>query len=203
MVTRREMLIGLAAVPMVAASPARNPIMLVAAARRQIGVTTGFDQGYRRIGYPGGDPPRSTGVCADVIVRAVRDAWGLDLQRLVHEVMSRHFAAYPHRWGLPGPDSNIDHRRVPNLETYWSRHGAKLGRPATGPASAFGSHDLQPGDFLTWRKFAGGGPHVAMVSQGGPWPKIIENRGLGVHEEPLAILAMTPADEHYRWRPVV
>ena len=73
---------------------------------------------YRAIPYPNGDVLRSTGVCSDVVVRAARDAWRADLQQLIHEDMTRNFDAYPSRraWGLKGPDSNIDHRRVLNLE---------------------------------------------------------------------------------------
>src|SRR3954465_274544 len=81
--------------------PAQKPgERLAAAARTQVGVTTAYDPRYTRIAYPHGDVPRSTGVCADVIVRAGRDALSLDLQRLVHEDMQRDFAAYPHTWGL-------------------------------------------------------------------------------------------------------
>ena len=91
---------------------------LLDAARRQLGITKTYDSGYTRIAYPGGDIPRRTGVCADVIVRAAREGAGLDLQKLIHEDMIKAFAAYPSRWGLKAPDPNIDHRRVPNMETY-------------------------------------------------------------------------------------
>ena len=200
MTSRRAVLGFLATSPVLAAGAALAPgDALVVAARRQIGITTGFDQGYRRIAYPWGDPPRSTGVCADVVIRAVRDAWRLDLQQLVHVDMSRDFSAYPKRWGLRSPDSNIDHRRVPNLETYWTRHGAQVWRAAK-PNLGFAG-PLQPGDILTWRAFLGCGPHVALLSQGGLWPKIIQNFGEGVREYPLAPF-LTGAGGHYRWRPV-
>ena len=139
-----------------AAAGSSSPLVTAETARRQIGVTTGYDPAYRVIGYPGGDVPRVTGVCADVIIRAARDAWRLDLQQLVHEDMAADFAAYPHRWGLPGPDPNIDHRRVPNLETWWARHGAVLWR-ASGPTVgfAFQGGPLQVGDILTWTSFVG------------------------------------------------
>src|SRR5277367_1303501 len=99
---------------------------LAAAASNQLGVTTGYDPNYTRIPYPSGDVPRTTGVCADVIVRAARDALALDLQKLLHEDMSRNFAAYPRTWNLQHPDSNIDHRRVLNLEVFWRRQNAQL-----------------------------------------------------------------------------
>ena len=94
------------------AAPAPNgwAKQLVAAAESQIGVTTIYDPSYVRIDYPGGDVPRDRGVCTDVIVRAYRDAFHLDLQVLVHEDMKRNFAAYPQSWGLPGPDPNIEQR---------------------------------------------------------------------------------------------
>ena len=176
---------------------------LARAALRQVGVTTQYDHGYRRIAYPGGDVPRVTGVCADVIVRAARDAWNIDLQRLVHEDMLHAFAAYPTRWGLHGPDSNIDHRRVPNLETYWNRRGARLWHAASR-SWGFDFHGgLQPGDVLTWRTFLTGGPHVAIVVAGGRWPRIVQNHGWGAREDLLAIQWLDAAEAHYRWRPVL
>jgi hypothetical protein len=175
---------------------------LVGAARRQIGVTTGYDPAYRVIGYPGGDVPRTTGVCADVIVRAGRDAWRLDLQQLVHDDMAAHFAAYPHRWGLPGPDANIDHRRVPNLEAWWARHGAVLWRaPSKTVGFAFQGGPLAVGDILTWSSFVGAGAHVAIVSQIGRAPQIVQNLGWGAREDPLVIQAIAAATCHVRWRP--
>src|SRR5690348_6345079 len=114
---RRMMIGGLAALPVTGCAPsapvdsASKGARLAEAARRQIGVTTGYDPAYVKLAYPGGDVPRKTGVCADVIVRAGRDAFGLDLQRLVHADMQRTFSAYPDRWGLKKPDANIDHRR--------------------------------------------------------------------------------------------
>src|SRR5687768_10378910 len=89
-------------------------VRVIEGAKKQVGVTRGYDGSYRRIAYPNGDVPRETGVCTDVIIRAYRNA-GTDLQVLVHEDMKRNFGAYPKSWGLRNPDRNIDHRRVPNL----------------------------------------------------------------------------------------
>jgi len=150
--------------------------------------------------YPFGDVPRSTGVCADVIVRAARDAWGLDLQKLIHEDMVRAFGAYPHRWGLTHPDSNIDHRRVPNLETYWTRRGARLWRAAATWGPGFPG-PLWPGDVVTWRSFFNGGPHVAVVVAGGSSPRIVHNFGSGAREDLLVTMWPQGAGGHYRWRP--
>lgn len=202
MPTRRIVLGLLAASPMAASANARRQgTDLAAAARRQIGVTTGYDNKYRPIGYPNGDVPIATGVCADVVIRAARDAWGIDLQRLVHEDMTRSFAVYPHKWKLERPDSNIDHRRVPNLETYWNRQGARLWGTATRTWGVDFHGALEPGDILTWRTFLNGGPHVAIVSNGGSWPRIIQNHGWGVHEDFLAMQWLDAAEAHYRWAP--
>ena len=84
-----------------------------------------YDPSYRAIPYPGGDVPDSVGVCTDLIVRVYRGI-GVDLQKEVHEDMKKNFGAYPRHWGLSGPDPNIDHRRVPNLATFFSRQGAAL-----------------------------------------------------------------------------
>jgi len=122
---RREFLVAIAATFLsqsVWALPAQKNRgeLLAKAARAQLGVTTSYDPSYVRIAYPNGDVPRQTGICADVVVRAGRDGLGLDLQKLVHEDMARHFDAYPSRarWGARGTDTNIDHRRVLNLETF-------------------------------------------------------------------------------------
>ncbi|MBW8883169.1 MAG: DUF1287 domain-containing protein, partial [Asticcacaulis sp.] len=131
--TRRTVLAALVAVPGGAAAlptqPRRTAAILVATARRQVGITTGYDRNYTQLRYPGGDVPRDRGVCTDVLIRAYRDAFGLDLQALVHADMQHAFAAYPRRWGLKHPDANIDHRRVPNLAVFFSRQGARLPLP--------------------------------------------------------------------------
>ena len=92
------------------------------------------------IRYPDGDVPINTGVCSDVVVRAFRKA-GIDLQKEVHEDMARGWDAYPKKWGLSGPDSNIDHRRVPNLMTYFTRQGKSI--PITDEPN-----DYLPGDHI-------------------------------------------------------
>jgi uncharacterized protein YijF (DUF1287 family) len=150
---------------------------LVAAAREQVGVTVTYDPAYRRLDYPGGDVGPERGVCTDVIVRAYRRL-GLDLQVLVHEDMTAAFHAYPRHWGLAAPDPNIDHRRVPNLATFFARHGESLG---TSPQP----EELAPGDIITWR-LASGVPHIGIVSdrtsEAGV-PLVIHNIGRGTVEE--------------------
>jgi len=165
---------------------------LVDAARAQIGVTVGYDGSYRRLDYPGGDVPMETGVCTDVVVRALR-AVGFDLQVAVHEDMRAHFARYPQNWGLRRPDRNIDHRRVPNLETWLRRQGAELGA-SDDPA------DYQPGDIVSWR-LPGGLPHIGIVSDRhvDGRPLILHNIGAGTREED--ILFAYPIEGRFRWLP--
>lgn len=197
---RRLLTAGLAVAATPAAAAATPGERLARAARAQVGVTTHYDGGYRRLAYPGGDAPRVTGVCADVIVRAARDGLGLDLQALVHADMARDFAAYPSRrmWKLSRPDPNIDHRRVLNLETFWRRAGAELwhGEGYT-PGWAFPTA-LAPGDILTW-VLLGRGPHVGMVVAGGAHPRIVQNIAWGAQEVPLAYMWPHRARAHFRW----
>ncbi len=132
-----------------------NLKLVIDAAIDQIGKTTSYDPSYQKLDYPNGDVPIETGVCSDVIVRAFRKA-GIDLQKDVHEDMTDHFSAYPTRWGLSGPDSNIDHRRVPNLMTYFARKGKSL-------ATTAGSENFLPGDVVTW-DLGGGYDHIGIVT---------------------------------------
>lgn len=161
-----------------------------AMARKQIGVTLKYDPSYEQLSYPGGDVPLERGVCTDVVIRAMRQK-GLDLQRLVHEDMKSHFSAYPNNWGLSKPDPNIDHRRVPNLQTYFKRRGWSL--PVTqSPA------DYQPGDIVTCR-VSSGRPHIMIVSDradSNGTPMVIHNLGNGTRENPqLFTFTLTG---HYR-----
>jgi uncharacterized protein YijF (DUF1287 family) len=172
---------------------------LIAAARRQIGVTLIYDPSYQRLAYPGGDIDRLHGVCADVIVRAYRDALAVDLQELMHRDMKRNFAAYPATWGLDKPDSNIDHRRVQNIETFLKRRSAQLWRNKGDVIDGGGFPEpLQAGDIVTWR-LNGRLPHVAFIGETGDAPTVIHNIGWGAREEPLARLAPHLPVGHYRW----
>ena len=164
---------------------------LISAARQQIGVTLSYDPVYRRLDYPGGDVPISTGVCTDVLIRALRGQ-GLDLQQAVHEDMRMHFTAYPQNWGLKRPDRNIDHRRVPNLMTWLRRQG--LAQPISQQAT-----DYLPGDVVTW-DLGNGLTHIGIVSdhhsvQG--VPLILHNIGRGTQEED--ILFAFKVTGHYRF----
>jgi len=152
-----------------------------------------YDPAYVRLDYPGGDVPADTGVCTDEVIRSYRKL-GFDLQKLVHEDMKRHFAAYPKHWGLAAPDKNIDHRRVPNLQMFFKRQGASL------PVTQNGS-DYLPGDLITCT-VAGKLPHIALVvpaPDGGTTPWIVHNIGQGPQCENR--LFEFPLTGHYRWHP--
>jgi uncharacterized protein len=127
---------------------------IIDGAIEQVGKTSGYDPSYQQIDYPNGDVPIETGVCSDVIVRAFRKG-GIDLQKDVHEDMKDHFAAYPTKWGLSKPDTNIDHRRVPNLQTYFNRKGKSL-------STLSGSENFLPGDIVSW-DLGGGVDHIGIV----------------------------------------
>lgn len=113
-----------------------------------------YDPSYFTIDYPNGDVPAEVGVCTDEVIRSYR-AVGVDLQKLVHEDMDRDFAAYPRIWKAKKTDRNIDHRRVPNLMTFFQRQGASL--PVTAEA-----RDYKPGDVVTW-DLSGGMTHIGLV----------------------------------------
>ena len=159
---------------------ATNGMDIVVAARSQIGVTVKYDSSYRSIPYPNGDVPKDRGVCSDVVVRALRDARDMDLQKLVHEDMTSNFLFYPSftRWFLFGPDANIDHRRVLNLERYFGRMGWSLRV----------DHNVDsylPGDLVTCL-IGGDLPHIMIVSDAkttNGTPLVIHNIGLGAREE--------------------
>jgi len=173
---------------------------LATAARTQVGVTLSYDPGWTPIPYPNGDVPRSTGVCADVVIRAARDGLNLDLQKLVHEDMMKDFDAYPARktWGTHRPDANIDHRRVLNLEAYWTRAGARLwAAPAPTPGNAFPA-PIEVGDIVTWLLDARL-PHVGIIASPAPQITVIHNIGRGAEQSALQEFSPHRAAAHYRW----
>ena len=167
---------------------------LIAAARVRTTRHEIYDGSYRVIGYPMGDVPNDRGVCTDLIIRAYR-ALGIDLQVLVHEDMKDHFAVYPQVWGLRKPDRNIDHRRVPNLQKFFERAGAKL-------LVTTAAGDYKPGDLVTWM-LPGNLPHIGIISDqkvpGSTRPRVIHNIGAGPVEDD--ILFANPITGHYRYLP--
>ena len=129
---------------------------IVYGARQEVERGVQYDMAYYGLDYPGGDPPEDRGACTDVVVRALRYA-GIDLQKRIHEDMSENFDLYPDNWGLSGPDSNIDHRRVANQVVYFERHGNVL------PTGSGEEETYKPGDIIVW-KLNGGRKHVGIVS---------------------------------------
>jgi uncharacterized protein YijF (DUF1287 family) len=182
--------------------PDRRPIAetLVHAALAQTEKPGLYDPAYFVIGYPGGDVPADRGVCTDVVIRACRAA-GIDLQVLVHEDMRVNFSKYPSLWGLRTTDRNIDHRRVPNLQTFFRRRGAAL--PVTKDPA-----DYLPGDVVAWDLNGRGLTHIGMVvpppgstdlRTGSAW--IVHNIGSGpMREERLCEWRILG---HYRLGPGV
>ena len=166
-------------------------LALVRAAREQVGKTVAYDSGYASLAYPNGDVPLERGVCTDVLIRALRTAYGMDLQQLVHEDMKAHFSAYPKEWGLKHPDKNIDHRRVPNLRTYFKRKGYDIEVTHQG-------EDYLPGDLVTCT-LPGNLAHIMVVSDtvnSAGQPFVIHNIGGGAREEDR--LFEFPLTGHYR-----
>lgn len=183
MLARLTLLLGLCMVQQVLA----DDIKLVQAARQQIGVTVQYDPQYTKLAYPNGDVEMSKGVCTDVVIRAMRKAHQLDLQKLVHDDMASNFALYPKNWGLKKTDANIDHRRVPNLQVYFKRHWQSFAPPFDM------SDDYQAGDVVTVM-LPGNLPHIMLVSDKkekladfmnrNAFPLVIHNIGRGTKEEP-------------------
>lgn len=157
---------------------------IVQAARVQIGDVYRAD--YISLTYPNGDVPRGTGACTDVVIRALRGV-GVDLQSRVHTDMKANFASYPRRWGLRRPDPNIDHRRVPNLQTFWRRQGA-----------AMSGGTWLPGDVVTWM-LPNGRDHCGIISDtrgSSGQPTVIHNLSRCAEEDCLYTWRITG---HYRY----
>ncbi len=152
-----------------------------------------YDPAYRKIPYPNGDVPAHTGVCTDVVIRAYRKV-GIDLQKEVHQDMKPHFDKYPAIWGMKKTDTNIDHRRVPNLMVFFKRKGTELSKSKN-------AKDYMPGDIVCWR-LTSGQTHIGIVSdqkvKGDNRYLIVHNIGLGqVLEDCLFNFTIIG---HYRYR---
>jgi len=167
---------------------------LIAAAIAQTQDNVTYNGAYFKITYPMGDVPTQYGVCTDVIIRAYRKL-GIDLQELVHEDMRGNFSLYPAKknWGQTKTDTNIDHRRVPNLQTFFTRHGKKLN-------ASDKPQDYQAGDLVTWI-LPGNLPHIGIVtdrrSADGQRPLIVHNIGAGPQLEDM--LFAYSISGHYRY----
>ncbi len=175
--------------------PDNAPVALkqmVQGAMEQPDYTFYYDPAYIKLEYPGGDVPLERGVCTDVVIRAFRKA-GTDLQKQVHEDMKQNFAEYPTKWGLSKPDTNIDHRRVPNLRTYFKRTRKEV--PVTSEAQ-----DYKPGDVVSW-DLGTGVDHIGIVTN--MWSRsanaylIVHNIGSGARIE--NVLFSWQITGHYRY----
>lgn len=166
---------------------------LVKAAQKRTQHTVKYDGSYIAIKYPMGDVPLDQGVCTDLVVRAYRSL-SIDLQQLVHEDMRENFSKYPKIWGLTSPDSNIDHRRVPNLQTFFKRHGNVL-------EISLDDQAYSAGDLVTWM-LPGNLPHIGIVSNqivtNSNRPLIIHNIGRGPVEDD--ILFKYEINGHYKYQ---
>ncbi|MBH0097357.1 DUF1287 domain-containing protein [Psychrobacter sp. NZS113] len=174
-----------------AATPISSGNKLANDAKKQIGVTTSYDPAYRKLEFPRGDVPIESGVCTDVIIRAYR-LQNIDLQQLVNHDMKSNWSSYPKNWGLKSTDKNIDHRRVPNLEVFFERHGQTL--------SITDKDSFQAGDIVSWRLPKDNLPHIGIVSDkvaDDGTPMIIHNIGSGTQEE--NILFAYPIHKHFRY----
>jgi uncharacterized protein YijF (DUF1287 family) len=141
--------------------------------------------------YPGGDVPIQTGCCTDVLIRAFRKL-NIDLQKLVHEDMKSNFSYYPRKWGMKAPDTNIDHRRVPNLMKFFERNGLAV-------KISKNSQDYHPGNLVAWN-LGKGILHIGIVSDrrtSDSIPLVIHNIGQGAQEE--NILFQFVIIGHYRY----
>ena len=172
---------------------------LVAAARDRLKSLVVYDGRYVALDYPNGDVPATMGVCTDVVIRSLRKAYDFDLQKAVHEDMTENFSAYPKTWGHTRTDKNIDHRRVPNLETYFTR--AEQALPISRKPTNY-----KPGDIVSWRldsnTGSGGLPHISIVSDRlsrGGTPLIIHNIGGGPEESDM--LFDHRITGHFRYNP--
>jgi len=154
-----------------------------------------YDPAYYKISYPGGDIPKGKGTDVDVIIRCYR-ALGIDLQKLVHEDMEKHFRIYPQLWGLNGPDPSIDHRRVENLQRFFTRFGTSIDVPEDGVKM----QDFDWGDIVVWR-LPDGSAHIGITVPGPDdrqdevW--VVHNHGEGPQWEDA--LLEYPIIGHYRY----
>ncbi len=157
------------------------PDFILLGARSEVTNGTRYDAAYVSINYPGGDVEPDAGACTDVVVRAYRHA-GIDLQQLIHEDMRENFHLYPNNWGLNTPDTNIDHRRVPNQMLFFERFGTALMLQVEGCLP-----EWQWGDVVYWR-FADGREHCGIISDRtgrDGVPLVIHNAGIAREENRL------------------
>lgn len=164
---------------------------IVAAARDQVGWGTHYYSAYVKLSYPNGDLPKTKGVCTDVVIRSLRKV-GYDLQKLIHEDISKAWDGYPRYSGLKGPDKSIDHRRVPNQRVFFARHGVVL-------TTDLGKvKDWKPGDFVTW-KLPGNLDHIGVLTDkrnAKGLPYAVHNMSTTLEED---VIGSWPITGHYQF----
>jgi uncharacterized protein YijF (DUF1287 family) len=153
-----------------------------------------YREEYRGMKYPGGDVPRTEGVCTDTLVRALRNA-GWDLQREIHEDLLRDPRRYPLEKGKR-PDANIDHRRVRMLLPWLQRNFTLVPRGAP----------LWPGDIVLLDTFPSksGPDHAGIVSDrlgDSGQPLLVNNWTDGFVEQEMDLLQSIPVTHRFRPRP--
>lgn len=172
----------------ISAQTKAEAILFVHAVQQQLGITKLYNPRYAQLSYPNGDVPQVEGVCTDVIIRGLRKL-RIDLQKNIHEDMQRNFKQYPQKWGLKGPNKNIDHRRVPNMVTYFQRKGLEVSLQMP----------YLPGDIVVW-DLGSGFLHIGVMSnqyeRHGKRYKVIHNICCGVQEEDF--LHEYPILHHFR-----
>lgn len=175
-------------------------LQLIEEGRLQTTQEIKYNPAYVKINYPDGDVPSNTGVCTDVIIRAYRSALNFDFQSAINKDMKKiGFRQYPQNWGLNRPDSNIDHRRVPNMKKFLERHGEKI--PLVSGHGDYSQY--KPGDIVTL-KLGGRVAHIGIVSNKKLiWgqdeiPQIIHHTGSGLLENDL-LHPKDNIDGHYRF----
>ena len=155
-----------------------------------------YDPAYFKIPYPNGDVPAHIGVCTDVVIRAYRKL-GVDLQKQVHEDMTKNFSIYPTKWGMKNTDKNIDHRRVLNLMQFFTNKDAAV-KVSEDP------NEYLPGDVVCW-DLGEGVTHIGMVikqkSIDNERHAIVHNIGNGQIIEDC--LFKYKIIGHYRYKPKV
>lgn len=159
-------------------------------ARKLVANRARYEEHYRTLPYPGGDVPRSEGVCTDTIVRAFRNA-GIDLQKEIHEDIARAPRSYP---TVEKPNASIDHRRVRVMLPWLRRHLVEI------PAG----ERLLPGDVVLFDTFPrkSGPDHIGIVSdheQGGV-PLVVNNWTDGSVEGEMELLSWVPVTHRFRVR---
>jgi uncharacterized protein YijF (DUF1287 family) len=146
---------------------------------------------YVSIGYPGGDVPRTEGVCSDTVIRALRNA-GIDLQKEIHEDIVANPKAYPM---VEKVDASINHRRVRTLLPWFVRHWTTL--PKGTP--------YRPGDvvFLDTFPTREGPDHLGVVGDkkgSTDLPVVINNWTDGTVDAEMDLLPTIPVTHHFRVR---